>query len=318
MTPREYLYDGPEVTSIAAALPWFLRTAWRLWRRRGVWTGGRARDAVVIVHGDTFSTLLGALVGKLAGCRVAHVESGLRSFNVLHPFPEELTRILTFRLSDFGYCPGEWACSNARRAGVSTVIDTHANTLLDALRVATSGSPSAHSPIEDGFILVSIHRFENLFSGERLTSILNFIESLAQKNRVVFVLHPSTRQRLAALGLLEHLRENANIELNDRMSYVPFMRLASRARLVVTDGGSNQEEMSYLGIPTVLMRMETERQEGIGGNVLLGRYDFEKIRDFAADALNRTTPAAFELPYERPSEVIMAHLDGVLSGAPDA
>ena len=93
--PDVVLYDGPDIVSLPKMLLWMLRILWRcVFSRRRIF--GEQPTGMVLVHGDTFSTLLGALMGRLAGLRVGHVESGLRSFNLLHPFPEELTRVLTF------------------------------------------------------------------------------------------------------------------------------------------------------------------------------------------------------------------------------
>src|SRR5690349_10317113 len=178
-TPSLTLYHGAEVTGIAKAGWWFplvlfrLVRALRRMRRRG------ASVSCVVVHGDTFSTLIGALAGKLTGMRVAHVESGLRSFNLLHPFPEEITRLLTFRLTDVAFCPGSWAAGNMA-AYKAVSIDTGANTLLDALRhamqrtelPATGGRPAP-------YCVVSIHRFENIFRRRRLLEILGILDRVA-------------------------------------------------------------------------------------------------------------------------------------------
>src|SRR6185503_1487752 len=92
-TAPRLLYDGPEIGGMVQMGRWFARCAWRLWRERAAWFPQRGSGALILVHGDTMSTLLGALAGRFAGVPVAHVESGLRSFRVLHPFPEELTRL---------------------------------------------------------------------------------------------------------------------------------------------------------------------------------------------------------------------------------
>ena len=313
----EYLYQGKEINSIVAMLPWFLRTAWRMWVLRRDWG---ARKAVVVVHGDTFSTLLGAVVGRLVGAKVAHVESGLRSFNVVHPFPEEITRLFVFRLGHYGYCPGSWACSNLSRYQIKSV-NTGTNTLSDALRLALASGRAAVDLPEKPYAVVSIHRFENLYKKDRITRIVSLVEELAARLRVVFVLHPATRKRLDDLGALARLEQNQSVELRPRMTYVPFVALAASARLVITDGGSNQEELSYLGVPTLLMRKATERQEGLGKNVVLSGYDETRIADFLAMALsgNRRASPDLQITEGRPSALIVNHLQRVVrAGLGDA
>jgi UDP-N-acetylglucosamine 2-epimerase (non-hydrolysing) len=274
------IYAGPEVTSVKRVIPWFLRCLWRLWRDAKVIFPACGEKRVVLVHGDTFSTLLGAFAGRLTGQRVAHVESGLRSFNLWHPFPEELTRLAVFRLSHLAFCPDDWAKSNLKRYPVEAIC-TDGNTLLDALRIAlATEKPLPLKPPAKPFGVVSLHRFENIFKRDRLISILDLIEEAAEHYPLVFVLHPATRKNLEQFGLLERLSKNERIHLWLRMGYFEFVGLLKQSTFVITDGGSNQEELSYLGKPTLLMRQATERQEGLGANVVLGAYERSKLLDF--------------------------------------
>ncbi len=315
-TPRERLYEGPEVKGMTQAGFWMLRIAWRLWRRRADWASRPRRHTIVLVHGDTFTTLLAAFIGRLSGATVAHVEAGLRSFDWRHPFPEEITRILVSRVARIAYCPGNWACGNlnGRR---TAIVDTQANTILDALRIALEKPAASGNNDETPYAVVSVHRFENLYSRERMEIILDTIRRLAERLRVILVLHPTTEKRLTELGMLEELRQNPNVELRPRMTYVPFMQLIARSRLVISDGGSNQEELSYLGIPTLLMRMATERQEGLDENVSLGRFDPKRITR-AIDGVD-TTPSkrTTTLPSHYPSGIIVDDLLSRLRAAED-
>lgn len=304
-TARERLYAGPEITGIAQAAPWILRTAWTLLRRRNDWARRPRRETIVLVHGDTFSTLLAAAVGWLVRAQVAHVEAGLRSYDWRHPFPEELTRLIVTRFAHIAYCPGPWACGNLdpRR---QAIVDTDANTILDALHTATSASPRPEARINASYAVVSIHRFENLYSRERLQIILRTIRRLADCLHVILVLHPTTRKRLSELGELDALAQNQRIELRPRMTYVPFMQLLSRAHLVISDGGSNQEELSYLGVTTLLMRMSTERTEGLQTNIILTRFDEAKIDEIIKKLDHQRKPYA--LPTKNPSRKIVDDL----------
>ncbi|WP_247709520.1 UDP-N-acetylglucosamine 2-epimerase [Guyparkeria sp. SB14A] len=252
--------------------------------------------------------MLAATVGRLVGCQIAHVEAGLRSFDWRHPFPEELTRIVVSRLAGIAYCPGAWACGNLKPGRVG-VVNTNANTILDALRYAVTKPAPPRIRMDKSYAVVSVHRFENLQSNERMGIIIDTIEQLSKRVCVVLVLHPTTRKRLEETGEMERLASVTSIEMKPRMTYVPFMQLVSGARLVITDGGSNQEELSYLGVPTLLMRMATERQEGLGSNVVLSRFDSERIRESLA-MVDRPAKisSTSELPADSPVNVIVDDL----------
>jgi UDP-N-acetylglucosamine 2-epimerase (non-hydrolysing) len=278
--PRR-LYDGAEITGLIQMGLWFLRSLWRcLWDHGEFLPRDFNGTDIILVHGDTMSTLLGALAGKLKGFKVAHIEAGLRSHNLFHPFPEEITRLAVSRLADLAYCPGEWAYRNLDGTAAKR-IDTLRNTLADALehaRQSCSGPPPAFGGRTFG--IASIHRFESISSKTRLTAIVGMIEEAALTCPIVFVLHPSTRKKMNRFDLMSRLEGNANIAVTERMGYVDFVKLMQMARFVITDGGGNQEELSYLGIPTLLMRRATERQEGLGTTAVLGNFDRNILRRF--------------------------------------
>jgi UDP-N-acetylglucosamine 2-epimerase (non-hydrolysing) len=303
-TAPRHLYQGREVTGVLQMGVWFLRSLWKCLRRPDDFLarGKKGRD-VVVVHGDTFSTLLGALAGAWLGMRVAHVEAGLRSHNLLHPFPEELTRLAVARLADLAFCPGAWACGNLAGRAVRRV-DTGQNTLAESLAHALAAREGeARETLPEDFGVVSLHRFENVFRRRRLAHIVRLIELAAERHALVFVLHPATRNKLGRFGLLKKLEENPRIALTPRMGYVEFVRLLARARFVITDGGGNQEELSYLGIPTLLMRKATERTEGMASTARLCAYDAAVLEEFLAHLpAHRRAP---EIPPAGPSRLIV-------------
>lgn len=280
--PEEYVYGGGEVTGVIQMVRWFVYCLCKLLRGRGTFLPLHPSAAdVIVVHGDTLSTLLGALIGRLTGMRVAHVEAGLRSHNLLQPFPEELTRLAVFRLSNIAFCPGEWAYRNMKRFRAER-IDTGANTLLDSVRVVVDAAGHASRAGTGNYGVCSIHRFENIFSRRRLAAIVDLVEEMAKTCLIVFVLHPTTRIKLHQFGLLARLERNPEITLAARMGYVKFVQLLRDSRFVITDGGGNQEELSYLGIPTLLMRKTTERPEGLGRTAVVCDYDMQVVREFLA------------------------------------
>lgn len=276
-TKPYFLYQGREVTSVPLMLLWTLRilTLMTLKHKDIFGEITRGKDAV-LVHGDTVSTLVGGIAGYLLGMRVVHVESGLRSFDFSNPFPEELIRIILFRLSSLAYCPGRWACRNLEKYNVEKV-NTVENTLLDSVEIAKHSACDELYVLPERYGVISLHRFENVFRGERLVHIVSEIEKISAKYKLAFVLHPSTESRLEKAGLIDRLKENNNIVLMPRMSYFPFIKLVRKSLFVVTDGGSNQEELYYLRIPTFILRVATERKEGLGTNAFLVRPDSDDI-----------------------------------------
>lgn len=236
--------------------------------------------SVIVVHGDTASTLLGAYIGWRFRRPIAHVEAGLRSFNYLHPFPEELIRVAVSKIASLHFCPDATAMGNLARARGER-LDTGGNTLKDSVRLAVAAQAAPGSAAQGAYAVFSMHRQENLFNQQRLDALLNILRRLGQTIRVKFVLHPVTRKRLEQLNLLDALQREPGIELIGRMDFFRFIGLIGGAAFVATDGGSNQEECAMLGIPCVLLRQATERPDGLDGGVLLGNVDEESILEFA-------------------------------------
>lgn len=276
--PDKILYDGPDVVSISKMFLWIIRILWKSVTRKHEIFGEKAKG-IVLVHGDTFSTLLGALMGRFAGLRVGHVESGLRSFNLFHPFPEELTRILTFRLSHTLYCPGQWAIDNLVSLNREKV-NIYANTMVDTLALTLQKTRRQDHVPDYPFALVSLHRYENIFKKEKLEEIIEVVEQIALKQSLLFILHPPTEKQLHRFNFFGRIAENSNIECRDRYHHSDFLPLLEHAEFIVTDGGSLQEESAYLGVPCLLVRKATERQEGLGKNVVLSCYDIAIVDDF--------------------------------------
>ena len=277
--PDVTLYRGQDIVSIASMIVWSIRILFKtLFTKKEIFKNDR--EGIVIVHGDTISTLLGALMGKLSGLKVGHVESGLRSFKLFHPFPEELTRIATFALCDYFFCPGEWAVNNVKKyAGKK--INTRMNTLFDSLQWAVQNLNQIGVTIpQERYCVISIHRYENVNTRNNLTHIIRTVEKIAERLRVLFVLHPITEKKLHSYGFYCRMQDNAHVELLPRYSYFQFIRLLHGSEFMVTDGGSNQEECSYLGKPCLLLRKATERQEGLDKNVCLSHMKDDIISNF--------------------------------------
>lgn len=280
-TPPELAVEVSERSTVFSLLRWLPSALLAVTRRL---RAARAayREVRVVVHGDTLSTVLGALAAKWARCEVFHLESGLSSGKLLDPFPEELTRRVVFRLADVALCPGADTADYMRRRHKCRVVDTGQNTIVDSVFMATTAAPPAASDGMD-YLVVSLHRFQNLYDSARLRFLVETIKALAGRFRVYFVLHPATRNRLRSEGLIEGLSTVPNLVLSPRMGYREFLGLASRAACVLTDGGSNQEELALLGVPTIVMRQHTERLDGLGENAMMEADVGKPVVDFLLD-----------------------------------
>lgn len=301
---RIEIYKGPEVNGILRMALWLPYSIWQIITHSKEIMPNRG--GLIVVHGDTVSTLAGALAGFFLCMRVAHIESGLRSFNIFHPFPEELVRLAIFRLCNIAFCPGPWAAKNMQRYRCE-VVDTERNTIVDAMRLVLTDSENINSE-ESRFGLVSIHRFENIFFRDRLLRIIENLEAASAKIRLVFVLHPATERRLKKFHLYHRLSSNEKIQLLPRMGYSQFIRMAVASCFVITDGGSNQEELSLTNIPVFLMRRATERREGLGSNVVLGNYDEQRFANFLATALINQDNLEINIGESSPAEIITSKL----------
>ena len=304
--PDVVLYQGKDITGLLQMFFWMLRILFKtIFYRRQIYKKQGIND-IVLIHGDTFSTLLGALMGKVAGKNVGHIESGLRSFNLFHPFPEEITRIVTFGLTDYYFCPGDWALENLKKyQGIK--INTKHNTLLDSLKLAKKKMEVCNVEVpNEPFALVSLHRFENIFNRKIFRFIVNSLLEISHKIKLVFILHPPTLKKLKSYGFYKIIESAENISLRPRYDYFNFIKLLINCEFLITDGGSNQEEAYYLGKPTLLFRTITERQEGLGANVVISNYERQKINDFVSNyGQYATSPVQLE---KKPSEIIITNL----------
>ena len=290
--PDDVLVPGTEADSARGLVGWGWRFAAAAARRlvRGTWRGARWG----VVHGDTASTLLSAIVLRLARVPVAHVEAGLRSPRLLDPFPEEIVRRLVSRLTALHLAPDATAAANLDGLD-GRVDDTGGNTLRDALQLAMSTiGPLPSRGGEGGYAVVSMHRAENLVGRTRFDFLMDRIVAASRALPVRFVLHPVTRRRLAETGWFARLQAEPGITLSERTDHAGFVRLMLAASCLLTDGGSNQEEAAMLGLPTLLLRDSTERPDGIAdGTVVLSRLDAATIEAFIHRHVGRTwTPTA--------------------------
>lgn len=235
----------------------------------------------MVVHGDTVSTYMGAKIGHKLGMRVCHIEAGLRSHNLLSPFPEEIDRLLTSRIATMHFAPGDTATDNLKKVK-GTVINTKQNTLIDSLTYSRKIPLSAglKEIIGTDYFVFVMHRQENLANKKFVSEVIEQVEEAARDKKCVIILHEITKNTLVTMGLLEKLKENDQIILLPRVDYFDFMKILDNSLFVITDGGSNQEELYYMSKPCLIMRTNTERNEGIGKNARLFNGKAEDIRAF--------------------------------------
>lgn len=244
----------------------------------------------VMVYGDTNSTLAGALAAAKLHIPVAHVEAGLRSFNM--QMPEEVNRILTDRVSNILFCPTQAAVDNLQKEGYPFVvasgqeqrIEQVGDVMQDSAELfATRATKPAGFELSSGFILTTIHRAENTDYPERLTSILEALNQAAQTTPVVLPIHPRTRNIIAKLNL-----DTSNLTLIEPVGYLEMLWLLKNCGLVVTDSGGVQKEAFFMGNACVTMRDQTEWVEliEVGANELVGA-DKHKILDAVSRNLGR-------------------------------
>jgi UDP-GlcNAc3NAcA epimerase len=218
----------------------------------------------VLVYGDTNSTLAGALAAAKLHVPVAHVEAGLRSFN-MH-MPEEINRIPTDQMSDLLFCPTETAVGNLNREGFEekpVQILKVGDVMQDAaLFFDSRAEPPANMNAPEGFILATLHRAENTDNAERLSGIVNAVNRIhSEVASVVLHLHPRTRQVIANLGL------EFRVQAIDPVNYFEMLWLLDHAGLVLTDSGGVQKEAFFFGKACVTMRDQTEWVELVEAGV---------------------------------------------------
>ncbi len=272
------------------------------------------RPDMVLVQGDTTTTLCGALAAFYQRIAVGHVEAGLRTGDMAQPFPEEMNRVLTSRLAEIHFSPTEMAAANLRREGVPpSQITVTGNTGVDALldmseRLAKGRLEAPSWPWRDAskkLILVTGHRRESF--GEGFERICEALATLARRSDVqlVYPVHPNPN----VLGPVNRLLSNlASVHLIEPQEYVPFVDLMRQSYLILTDSGGVQEEAPSLGKPVLVMREKTERPEAVmAGTSRLVGTGTERIIEEAGILLDDPQE------YERRSHIHNPYGDGQAS-----
>ena len=234
------------------------------------------KPELVLVYGDVNSTVAAALVCAKLLIHVGHVEAGLRSFD--RTMPEEINRLLTDQLADVLFTPSEDGNRNLAREGVpEQKIHLVGNVMIDTLvRMLPVAKSRVSADLPGRYVLVTLHRPSNVDDPDWLGHMLRALEEIGRDLTVLFPVHPRTRQRLAEAGVNV---ANSTVRLMDPLPYIDFLGLQTKATVVITDSGGIQEETTYLGVPCLTVRENTERPitVDVGTNILVGR-DVGRLR----------------------------------------
>ncbi len=248
-----------------------------------------------IVQGDTMTVLCGALASFYRKVPIFHVEAGLRSYDIYEPFPEEVMRQMTSRVAAMHFAPTQKNKNALLKEDISEkIIHVTGNTVIDALFCLSEDTmekarqfyASQNIEINDKLVLITVHRREN--HGERIDRILDAIEQLInlyKDHTFVIPVHPNPNVKCK---IYERLGKYENVYLLKPLDYPYLVYLMKNAKLILTDSGGIQEEAPSFGCPTLVMRYETERQEGIdaGVSVLVGA-DKDKIISYSSEILSK-------------------------------
>jgi len=250
---------------------------------------------LVLVYGDTNSTLAGAVSAKKLHIKLGHVEAGLRSFNM--NMPEEINRILTDRISDILFCPSKVAVNNLRKEGFENFgckIINSGDVMFDSILYYSKTSPKKSNIINElnlaDFILCTVHRAENTDDFHRLKSIVSALNKINESINVVLPLHPRTKK------IIEQNNFYTDFLIIDPIGYFDMIELIRRSSLVMTDSGGLQKEAFFLKKHCVILRDETEWTEltDLGFNVIAGS-DEDKIINKVEKMLNKKSDFSINL-----------------------
>lgn len=235
---------------------------------------------MVLIYGDTNSTVAGALAAAKLNIPVAHIEAGLRSFN--RRMPEEINRVMADHVSTLLFCPTQTAVRNLASEGITRGVHAVGDVMYDTTLAAVKRAEGRSTIIENhglepgGYAVATIHRAENTDDPERFARVIAWLEEAARSTPVVMPVHPRTRKLLAATG-----RVPAGLTLIDPIGYLDMARLLSQAAAVFTDSGGLQKEAYFHRVPCVTLRDETEWVETVeaGWNRLWTGGDYAPRRD---------------------------------------
>lgn len=243
---------------------------------------------LIMVVGDVNSTLAGALTANKLNIKLAHVESGLRSFD--ETMPEEINRILTDKLCDLYFVTEQSGLENLKNEGVNnSKVKFVGNTMIDTLvsfadKIEQSDVFSKYNLNPKQYVLATLHRPATVDFEEGLNKLIELFENITKKYKIVFPIHPRTVHNLKKFGLYEKLTQNKNLITTEPLDYFAFQKLIKYSKFILTDSGGIQEESTYLQVPCLTLRNNTERPITctVGTNTLV-KFSVPEISKLIAD-----------------------------------
>lgn len=264
-------------SSIFIFLIWSITTIIRTPVLSQEFKGLNSKNTYFIVHGDPVSSLIGALIAKFYGLKLVHIESGLRSFNFLEPFPEEICRYIISCLADIHFCPNEWSLSNLK--GIKgKKVNTYQNTMIESYLFASKNKRQRQ--IKKKYFILIVHRQEHVIFGKKKSKALIEFIFKNMEMQCVFVKHATTAKFFNSMDIEVANKIQNKVTSVSRMKYFDFVSLLQNSEFIITDGGTNQEEAYYMGLPCLILRNYTERIDGLGENAVLAMEDQKIIKYF--------------------------------------
>jgi len=261
----------------------------------------RQRPDLVVVVGDVNSTVAGAEAAHGLGIKVAHIEAGLRSFD--NTMPEEINRIRTDRISDFLFTTERSADENLKKEGLGkNKIFFVGNVMIDTLlkhreKAEKSRILSQLKLDKKRYCVLTLHRPSNVDRKGEFVKILEILEKIQEKMKIVFPVHPRTRKNIGKFGLEHRIRAMKNLIITKPLGYLDFLCLMSHSRLVLTDSGGIQEETTVLGVPCITLRNNTERPVTVSqGTNLLVSTSSSKVVEAALQAIEGKASKKRKMP----------------------
>lgn len=246
---------------------------------------------LILVVGDVNSTIACSLVAAKLEIKIAHVEAGLRSFD--NEMPEEINRILTDRISNYLFITEPSGIKNLKNEGVPDEKIFHVgNVMIDTLKyllnkINQTKTNEKYNLDKETYAVLTLHRPSNVDNKDNFSNILEAIEAIQEKIKIIFPLHPRTKKRIEEFGFENRINSMKNLIITEPLDYLNFMNLVVNSKMVLTDSGGIQEETTFLQIPCITLRENTERPITIeiGSNILVG-IDRYKIIEESLKVLN--------------------------------
>jgi UDP-N-acetylglucosamine 2-epimerase (non-hydrolysing) len=279
--PSQYLggKPGKDVESTKDAIVWFIQVV-----KNGIFHTRKFKallrsqgKAIVLVHGDTFTTIIGSALGRIWKASVMHVEAGYRSGSLKSPFPEEFNRTIAAKFANVHFAPGAIQTENLKNES-GVVINTQVNTAIDALRMISSGDPDSEFLSDEPYGVVTLHRFEFLSDEDLVLKTLNELKRVSKHLKLYYFAGSHDKHILQELGLLDEIP--ANFKLRDKMEFRKFIPIVKNSNVIITDSGGLALEANFLGIPALIHRQRTENPDGLGTTSMLSKLDVNAFEPF--------------------------------------